>query len=94
MRLYYTCDDGPGIFEYGFRDGEDVQLGDGVVRGVWLRDHPELVLCANESVLEVELPADVVAPFEAATEDLCSGRIFLVPASVANRARIVYLVST
>jgi hypothetical protein len=45
-------------------------------------------------VLEVELPADVVAPFEAATEDLCSGRIFLVPASVANRARIVYLVST
>jgi hypothetical protein len=94
MRFYHTCDDGPGILECGFRDGEDVQLGDRVARGVWLRDLPELMQCANESVLQLELPAEVVAPFETVTDGECGGRIFLVPASVVNRARIVHLVST
>jgi hypothetical protein len=91
MRYYHTCDDGPQILEYGFRDSEDVQVGDRVARGVWLSDHPEPV-GTHESVLEVELPADVVARFETATEDLRHGRIFLLPASIANRSGIVNLV--
>ena len=93
MRYYHTCDDAPQILQYGFRDSDDVQVGDRVARGVRLCDHREPALCRNESVLEVELPADVVARFATATEDLRDGRIFLVPASIANRSGIVNLAS-
>lgn len=93
MRYYHTCDAGLQILESGFRDGEDIQIGDRVARGVWLSDRLAAVLCATEAVLELELPADVVTRFEAATEDPREGRRFLVPASVANRARVVNLVS-
>jgi hypothetical protein len=89
MRFYYTGDDEPEILERGFRDGEDVQLADRIARGVWLSELPETVVEANGSLLELELPADLVARFETATEGSCVGRTFLVPASVANRARIV-----
>jgi hypothetical protein len=92
MRYYHTCENGRLILECGFRDCEDVRIGDRVARGVWLCERPEPV-GANECVLEVELPADVVGQFEAATEDFRDGRIFLVPASIANRSAIVNLVS-
>lgn len=92
MRYYHTCDDGHLVLEYGFRDCDDVRLGECVARGVWLRERPERVH-ESECVLEVDLPADVVVQFEATIDDFRDGRIFLVPASIANRSAIVNLVS-
>jgi hypothetical protein len=93
MRYFHTCDDGPRIVECGFRDSDDVQVGDRVARGVLLCDRVEPALSANESVVEVDLPAEIAARFAVATEDLRDGHILLVPASIANRYRIVNFVS-
>jgi hypothetical protein len=86
MRLYHRTDARDAILADGFTDAEGDYLTDRIHGGVWLRDR---ILDANEGtagedVLDLEIPEEIVAPFEWVEEDT-GYREFLVPAEIANR---------
>lgn len=86
MRCYHRTDDSDAILRDGFRDGVGRYMTDTEFTGVWLSDRP---LDANEGavgdvVLSIEIPEEVVVPFEW-VEEFKSYREFLVPAAIVNR---------
>lgn len=87
MRLYHRTDARDAILAEGFTDAEGDYLSERIHGGVWLSDR---ILDANEGVvtgedvLDLEIPEEVVAPYEWIEEDKAY-REFLVPAEIANR---------
>ncbi len=70
MLLYHTTFAADAILAEGFRDGEGHYLTHQIHRGVWLADRP---VDANEgapgdTVLVIEIPEEVMAPYEWMTE--------------------------
>ena len=86
MLLYHRTDARDAILAEGFRDAEGDYLTDRLHGGVWLSDR---ILYANEGVaaadvIDVDIPEEIVAPFEWIEEDK-GYREFLVPAEIVNR---------
>lgn len=86
MRLYHRTDAKDVILAEGFTDAEGEYLTERLHGGVWLRDR---ILDTNEGVagedvLDLEIPEEIVAPFEWIEEDK-GYREFLVPAEIVNR---------
>lgn len=85
MRLFHRTDEADAISREGFRDGSGTYMTSSVYTGVWLSDQP---LDANEGaggrfLLVVEIPEEVVAPYEWVEEGK-GYREFLVPANLVN----------
>ena len=95
MRLYHSTPAGnvPSIRQGGFRDAEGNYLTTSMHRGVWLASRPMDWQDAGfderavMSVLEVEIPEELVEPFEWAEEGK-PYREFLVPEELVNRSPI------
>jgi hypothetical protein len=90
MLVYHRTYSPEAIVESGFRDGKRSYLTSSTHRGVWVADR---ALDVNEGamgdvILVVDVPADVLEPFEWAEEGK-PYREFLVPADVLNRYPIV-----
>jgi len=86
MRLYHRTDAREAILADGFTDAEGDYLTERIHGGVWLSDR---ILDANEGaagedVLDLEIPEEIVAPFEW-VEEGTGYREFVVPAEIANR---------
>ena len=87
MRLYHRTDAKDAILAEGFTDAEGDYLTDRLHGGVWLTDR---ILDASEGVgtgedvLDLEIPEEIVAPFEWIEGDK-GYREFLVPAEIVNR---------
>jgi hypothetical protein len=82
-RLYHRTDFADAILASGFKDGRDDFTDE---RGVWFSDRP---LDSNEgakgnTLLAIEIPEDVLAPFEW-LEDEKTYREWFVPAAVLKR---------
>ena len=99
MRLYHTTANGEVIRREGFRDGPTSYAGEGGLRrGVWLADRVMTEADFSDlgqDVLTVEIPAEVVAPFEQPDDGLPLPdemepyRAFVVPAEIVNRYPIL-----
>ena len=86
MRLYHRTDAKDAILAEGFTDAEGDYLTERLHGGVLLTDR---ILDASEGVpaddvLDLEIPEEIVAPFEWIEEDK-GYRGFLVPVEVVNR---------
>jgi hypothetical protein len=86
MRLYHRTDAKDAILAEGFTDAQGDYLTERLHGGVWLTDR---ILdsnegAASEDVLDLEIPEEIVAPFEWIEEDK-GYREFLVPAEIVNR---------
>jgi hypothetical protein len=86
MRLYHRTDAKDAILAGGFTNGEGEYLTERLHGGVWLSDR---ILDANEGVtaedvIDLEIPEEIVAPFEWIEEDK-GYREFLVPVEIVNR---------
>ena len=86
MRLYHRTDAKDAILADGFTDAEGDYLTERLHGGVLLTDR---ILDASEGVpaddvLDLEIPEEIVAPFEWIEEDK-GYRAFLVPVEVVNR---------
>jgi hypothetical protein len=91
MRLYHTTTipSGEAILADGFRDAVGHYLTANLYTGVWLCDRPLTQadgMWAEDdlSVLTLEIPEEVVEPFEWVEEGK-PYREFLVPAATVNR---------
>jgi hypothetical protein len=91
VRLYHSTPAGnvPSIRQDGFRDARGNYLTTSIHQGVWLASRPMDWQDAGfderdvMSVLEVEIPENLVVPFEW-TEEGKPYREFLVPAELVN----------
>jgi hypothetical protein len=87
MRLYHRTDAKDAILAEGFTDADGDYLTERLHGGVLLTDR---ILDANEGaaagedVLDLEIPEEIVAPFEWIEDDK-GYREFLVPAEIAKR---------
>jgi hypothetical protein len=95
MKLYHSTPTPivEAIEAEGFRDAEGNYLTTNLYRGVWLGDRPidwnDAGFTEEDmSCLTVEIPEEVVAPFEW-IEEHKGYREFLVPAEVVNRYPIL-----
>jgi len=80
------------ILADGFSDQTGRYLTDREWSGVWLSDRPlhNTEGASGDTVLQIEIPEDAVAPFEWVKEDK-PFREWLVPAAVLNKAGQVKL---
>jgi hypothetical protein len=87
MRLYHRTDAKDAILADGFTDAESDYLTERLHGGVLLTDRildSKEGAAAGEDVLDLEIPEEIVAPFEWIAEDK-GYREFFVPAEIANR---------
>jgi hypothetical protein len=86
MRLYHRTDAKDAILAEGFTDADGDYLTERLHGGVLLTDRILDVNegAAGEDVLDLEIPEEIVAPFEWIEEDK-GYREFLVPAEIVNR---------
>ena len=95
MRLYHQTRHADRIKREGFQDGPASFSKNGALpRGVWLADRPmsatDFSHLGDEAIV-LEIPAEVVAPFEQPDDDLGLPddmpyyRAFVVPAEIVNR---------
>jgi hypothetical protein len=100
MRLYHTTKHADAIKRAGFSNGRTLPEGFGLRArcGVWLADRPMTsadFADIGEDVLVLEIPLEVVEPFEqpddplGLPDDMPQYRAFHVPADVVNRYPIV-----
>lgn len=88
MKVFHRTPHGLQIIRKGFRDNDGHYMANDIYRGVWFSDWP---LSDDEGafgdwIFYVEIPDEVLAPFEWVEELGCKGyRKFLVPASVVNK---------
>jgi hypothetical protein len=86
MRLYHQTEAKDAILAEGFTDADGDYLTERLRGGVLLTDR---ILDSNESavgddVLDLEIPEEIVAPFEW-IEEHKGYREFLVPVEIVNR---------
>ncbi len=86
MRLYHRTDAKDTILAEGFTDAEGDYLTERLHGGVLLTDRilDSAEVAAGEDVLDLEIPEEIVAPFEW-IEGVKGYREFLVPAEIVNR---------